>query len=77
MFNRKLHSHSFKLIWYSADSDKLIQLIECQTCKKRFWGYAGKILSPRLLHEVKKDIPLIEHIVFNEKSNTFEYTNGL
>jgi hypothetical protein len=65
MFKRKSeHIHRFKILWYSdlTKSQSLVQLMQCETCAKKFWGFGGVLSDPEIIHEVHDDINYAKYL---------------
>lgn len=52
----KVHSHNFKVVWYTTEARSLVQMLYCKLCDKHFIGYGGKLHSPLFIHEMKHQI---------------------
>lgn len=73
---QNIHVHKFDVLWNSDTSTELVQLLHCKICNKQYWGISGQLGHPKLVHEVKKNVKLVDNLVFNEKvytnKNNFE-----
>jgi len=56
--------HHFQVLWSSKpELDRPItQLLFCQECNKKFWGFGGSIGKPEVLHEVHDNLNYAKYV---------------
>ena len=48
--------HKFNVLKTFDGGEDMIQLLQCQDCQRKFWGYGGEYGNPKWVHAVSEKL---------------------